>query len=501
MSRFCIGFLAAIGIVASPLYSFDLDDTIASETLQSWQQVSPDISASFVNDADAEALVFVIDRGGSRDPFFLSLSHPHDPAGIAAFLGECEKALEQSGMEEGQKRAGLVLIGQSSQAQVREWLDKMATHSQKPSELGQMAVSGHPSVQIVMDKSLQLPHAVLAYNFHLPAARTYRDLRKLWAIELIQHMAMQRLAREGMLAPHGFDAREFLLPEASLRIVLSAEEQNWQKHLQFGLQQVKEIAEIGFAQAELEAAKRECLLAIQELQKEKGALSSSSRAAFQARSFLRSLSSLNYSPFLDSASLLVDSITPVDIALVMHECFSKELRTVSYLTPQVKDSAWIAEAQQIIDFVEKGETQQVAALPVVVLPPNLFEQLPLHEHEKAIIYEIIDTMANKNVIQLGLKRKKMEKKGDEVRHVHPLRFLGHIFADPYLRHCMREIKRSSFKWNGFIDGMRDRIEGEARRGGLLPYAQEFAIRVNRDESRIRHYLENRDWEGLVRFLL
>jgi hypothetical protein len=49
--------------------------------------------------------------------------------------------------------------------------------------------------------------------------------------------------------------------------------------------------------------------------------------------------------------------------------------------------------------------------------------------------------------------------------------------------------------------MRDRIEEEAARGGLLPYLHGFAQHVHCDEEKARRYIEKRDWEKLVKFLL
>jgi len=56
---------------------------------------------------------------------------------------------------------------------------------------------------------------------------------------------------------------------------------------------------------------------------------------------------------------------------------------------------------------------------------DLFLALPIDDNEKKIISSIITTMAEKNVIKLGLMRRTLEKKGKRIHHVHPLRFLGY----------------------------------------------------------------------------
>lgn len=499
----CSVILAALFTLSTPLLAFNLNDPIPNEMRQQWQKVSPDVSTCFVED-EGPALCFVIEGEDHHDPVVLSLPNPHDPTVLAPFFRECEKMIEQADSEGGQKRIALFSSGQSLQGEVKEWIEKVAAQRAKSSQPAPMAIFGHPPVQIVPEKLGRQSHLVLSYGFHLPAPKTYRDVRKLLVTELIQQMTMQRLAREGVLSTHAAEGREFLLPAADLRIVLPYDEQNWQKNLQVGLEKIKEIAEIGFTNDELQAAKRDCLYLLQELQKQKRSMSGNeAHAVFQAQSFVRGLGALNYGMFLDSASSLLESITPVDIAIVMHECFSKDQRSVCYMTPHEVDTSWIAAAQQVVDLVERGENQKVAFLQQTEMeaPENLFDKLPLNDHERTLIHKIVDTMARDNVIKLGLKRKTMEKKGKRIRHVHPLRFLGYVFADPHLKHCMREISRSHFKWNGFIDGMRDRIEEEAARGGLLPYLHGFAQHVHCDEEKARRYIEKRDWEKLVKFLL
>lgn len=498
--RFWVALFAISIALSSNQHAFQLNEPIPAASKVQWEKISSDVSACFMDESGGDALCFVIDRGDHNDPLLLSL----DSAGssLPAFFSECEKLLEQVDKEKSQKKICIAVNGTSLQGEVKEWLSKIASLRSK-NEPASVAIFGQPPVRIVREKVDEASQLVLSYNFNLPSLKTFREVRKLWVMKLIQQMTVQRMANEGILPMQSTASRELLLPATNLRIAFPYDENNWQKSLQVGLQKIKEIAEIGFTNDELQAAKRECLLSAQELQKEFCPGENAARAAFHAQSYVRGLGQLSYGTFLDSAVSLLDSITPVDIAIVMHECFSKEQRTLTYLAPQQVESSWITQAQQIVDSVEKGENQRVALLLQTEMesPENLFFQLPLHEHEKVLIHKIVDTMARDNVIKLGLKRKTMEKKGKKIRHVHPLRFLGHVFADPHLKHCMREISRSSFKWNGFIDGMRDRIEEEAARGGLLPHVHAFAQHVHCDEERARRYIEKHDWEKLVRLLL
>ena len=91
-----------------------------------------------------------------------------------------------------------------------------------------------------------------------------------------------------------------------------------------------------------------------------------------------------------------------------------------------------------------------------------FFELPVSEEEKMLIRKIITNMADKNVVQLLLEKKSMERKGDRIHPVHPMRFAGIVLTDPNLKRCMKAITKSTFKWNGFLDGYEKRMKEEAR---------------------------------------
>ena len=110
-------------------------------------------------------------------------------------------------------------------------------------------------------------------------------------------------------------------------------------------------------------------------------------------------------------------------------------------------------------------------------------------------------MAHNNPIKLGFKKKDLEKKGRKINHVHPIRFLGTVFSDPYLKGCMKDIRESYFKWHGFVDGYSVRMEEEHDKGNLLPYVNSFCQIVNGNPDQVRAFIMKRDWEGLMRYLV
>lgn len=126
-----------------------------------------------------------------------------------------------------------------------------------------------------------------------------------------------------------------------------------------------------------------------------------------------------------------------------------------------------------------------------------YHQLPITEEEKQMIVKIILTMADNNVFKLLFEKKKLERIGKKIHHVHPIKFLGTVFSDPYLVDRMREIKDSSFKWEGFIDGLSLRMTEESSRGNLKKYLPGFCASINANLETVMSYADREDFEGLV----
>lgn len=132
---------------------------------------------------------------------------------------------------------------------------------------------------------------------------------------------------------------------------------------------------------------------------------------------------------------------------------------------------------------------------------NFYDRIPVTGEEKQKIGTILTTMAENSVFQLLFERKFLERLGQEVHHVHPIRFLGTIFSDPRLVHCMYVIRMSGFKWGGFMDGISERLRGEIKAGNVNIYIPGFAQQLNLRAEDIQAYINQRDIEGLVLFLM
>lgn len=130
-----------------------------------------------------------------------------------------------------------------------------------------------------------------------------------------------------------------------------------------------------------------------------------------------------------------------------------------------------------------------------------FLELPLNEEEKVLIQKIIITLASKNTFMLAFEKKSLERKGRRIHHVHPFRFLGHVFSDPTLKSAMHEIRKSHFKWNGFMEGYAKKMRNEAAQNNLMPYVRSFSAYLQADSQAVTSFIQKSDYEGLVRHLL
>ena len=146
-------------------------------------------------------------------------------------------------------------------------------------------------------------------------------------------------------------------------------------------------------------------------------------------------------------------------------------------------------------------------LGIIQLPPKkeiqTYAELPgsSYEDQKKII-ELISTMGSHNKVILLLKHKsRLEQLGKEIEHVHPLKLLGVIFSTPNMKQYMDDVYNDYFKWKNFIEGLEPNLDRELRKHNLLAYIEDFASNVNVPSENIKPFFENRDWRGLVKYLI
>lgn len=118
-----------------------------------------------------------------------------------------------------------------------------------------------------------------------------------------------------------------------------------------------------------------------------------------------------------------------------------------------------------------------------------------------VISEIITTMGKSSLIGLGFKKNHLKALGKQLDGIGPLQFLGYIFSHEDLKLQMVNIKKSSMKWNGFIDGLKPGLNREAATKELYENLPGFATTLKVQLDPLKNLAENKDWDGFVAYLV
>jgi hypothetical protein len=130
-----------------------------------------------------------------------------------------------------------------------------------------------------------------------------------------------------------------------------------------------------------------------------------------------------------------------------------------------------------------------------------YDQLICTQDDKDTIYEIISTIAENGKLTLLFKQTDLRDLGEKIDHLHPLKFLTSIFTNPKLKVDMVNVFDDFFKRAGFMEGLGPNLTKEAEKEKLNQYIGDFAAEVGVTEEGIKPYFEQRDWEGLVIYLI
>lgn len=142
----------------------------------------------------------------------------------------------------------------------------------------------------------------------------------------------------------------------------------------------------------------------------------------------------------------------------------------------------------------------IVKIPTPQKSPETYKELPcLPEDEKKIL-ELVTTLSTHGKLDLLLNYKKhLEKIGEEVGYVHPLKFLGIIFSRPENKEHMKNIREDYFKWKNFIEGLSPGMASHKRT--FQKYLRDFSKHVRVSEEKLQYYIDHEDWTGFVEFLI
>jgi hypothetical protein len=440
----------------------------------------------------------------------------------------------------------VIAVGDFSEDEVFSLIKRKFSEIELPSK----DLSTDP-IQVDSDSAMRKVAIKISFFNQPQSIHTYRDLKACWQMFMLQELYQQRSER----CARSLEAA-WIHPRPHLFYPINgyafSSDEMVENLLSFLIWQVEAIRTDGFSEEEFYMIKRNMLNQLQYLIVNMSQPENTDLASYYADQFLIGDQCLNYEAFLTASFNLVQEMECDQLFPYIDTLFGTERRSIHVTYPEMiashglaKDSIedLIAQVTSLASFyrdseIDEKEIEQVKAqsglLTVQSLPndseriflANQFEtaefrlanndpviqrvnvngsidpyyQLPLNDKEKRTIRKIFTNMAEKNIIQLALEKRTMEKKGKSVNHVHPLRFIGYIFSCD-LKNCMRKIAKSSFKWDAFVDGFSRRMKEELANNNLYKHIPGFCQEVGANPEEVTRFIDKKDWEGLVKSLI
>lgn len=364
-------------------------------------------------------------------------------------------------------------------------------------QLGELPVQLHKGVRnpIAVERIPGLTGVAVHVSYlpHIPALKTHEDLQVAWKLVMLEQLG-QNEQKTYALAHHCdwvTPERHVLLPQRGYIWRKDAESTAVETLLPEVYTAMARVRNVGVSESEFLEMKQQLLERLytfcDQRKDPRVLLSYLCEQVFAGWNWLADES------FLTASISIVEETSLDELKEFVPDFFSVERSKVAILLPK---GDFLSTA--ILDANDELQVRPVDALPS---PLEFYLGLPMSAQQQQDTYDIIETMAKKNVFELLFKKKTLEKKGKRVNSVHPLRFIGFIVGDGHLKHCLKKIKESSFKWDHFIEGFSNRMNEELHRDAINGYLPGFCEYLHVAEGEVRSYITNRDWEGLTVFLM
>jgi hypothetical protein len=434
----------------------------------------------------------------------------------------------------------IVAVGDFSSGALMEWIKSYFDYL----PINQVAALHRPPIYI--GKS-SIPKGIalhVDYRISKHQLKTYADLKNSWAQIFAQHLLQQRLERgtrwleENWVHPYP----QFIYPVHGFAL---AAEEDYSNVLSFLLWEIEQIKAEGFNESEFLSIKERTNYQLEYLAAQFPSPESSAIASFYADMVFSDAQGLSYEPFIKGSQRVITDLRFNEVKPAIQHLLRDAHRSIHIRYPTQDDShvLTVPDVEEILkkvagltDFEQNAyyEEDDILLLNCPISPKpmsrrkgiqpeqisqannpfaevqseatlqdeeDLYLSLPLTEKEKETISFIISTLASKNVFQLGLIYNKMMEKKKVIQHVHPLRFIGCIFGDEDLKRSMKKVKKSSYKWEEFVSNFSKNMKEEHSKNNLFPYVPGFSKEVNANEEKITYYIQKKDWEGLIDYLM
>jgi hypothetical protein len=133
--------------------------------------------------------------------------------------------------------------------------------------------------------------------------------------------------------------------------------------------------------------------------------------------------------------------------------------------------------------------------------PRSYEK-ELTAAEKNDIHYIMTTLANSSLISIAIHRSSLESAGDRIDHIHPIKFLTHVFTNEELKVAMRNIRGRGWIWGDFSSGVKESLATEAALNNIKKeFIHDLAKKVELHSHVLIDPYQNNNWEELIETLI
>ncbi len=361
---------------------------------------------------------------------------------------------------------------------------------------------------LTLNPSSQADKIFLSLYYHnaLQELKTDQDMKRLWTIYLLQAMVQERFRK--VITDEGGQA----LASAEVKYVLPATHSMMQSRLfphhdpalvlTKCLHALQEIKKSGFSDLELSGAKAQLQNKLSLFYQRSP--NNAVLADHLASHFAFGAGCPDYTVFMTMSFKIIGDLEMQDVHAILGETFKDADRRVRVTAPSSID---IPEAP-LLAALEGYKTDGIILVPgSQETKSDVFAQLPLTTAEAKLIYELIDNLGKKSKAALLFNTGTMLKLGEDIQHIHPLRFLEVVFTNPDLKESMEKVLNDHFKWDGFLNGsfgqrgFADKMRHEFNRNNLFPYVLGFSQAVKAHPDQIRTLFEKQEWDKLVIYLI
>ncbi len=358
---------------------------------------------------------------------------------------------------------------------------------------------------IIINENAARPQAEisLSYSMQVQPICDENSLKQFWSAALCRKLIEKRLEESLVSTEAKWDGSgsSFLFPQKTCGGKAESDPNDCLVVLSKFLSAIQEIRRAGFTALEWEEAKSDMIKTAQASLRLPP--DSSTLATYFSEQIATGATLWPTYPFFVSSSVKVlnELERPIVHQTTMTIIQDKD-RRVKYIGPSAVNEA---EIQEILN--EHGADQfeiPIVEEKVIRVSDEIalaaFNLIPVTETEDKLIWELIDNLGNKGYLGLLGVKSRMDEIKEKIEHIHPLRFLGTIYSDPYLKECMKKAFKKSMVKSRFISELRDNFLKEFPSNNVYPLIPGFCKKVGADPDQVNMLIQKHQWEKLLRYL-